>query len=405
MRILLSFENLTGFGGTETYTVTVAGELERLGHDVAIYSPNRGAMAEFAREQGVPVLSSEQLPRSCDLVIASDAATCHELAGRYLDAVVVFVVHSADYMLQAPPQLRDRCHAAVVLNERVRRTVGARAWHPAVVRLRQPIDLQRFSNLGPCRPRARSALVMTNYLAGPRAETIEEACRANGLRLTWIGAKTRPTATPEVDIAEADLVIGLGRCVLEAMAAGRAAYVYGALGGDGWVTPERYPSMEADGFAGMSATELVIDADRMADDLANWDLKMGELNRDVACAHHSAREHAIALVDLADNLNASPRAEVSLSDELAHLIRLQWRSQTRAVASEVEAARLRSALAELQQQAAALTAQLIKADGDLADFRRTRRYRLATRVAAPLDWLRDLGSVKDVDEPQLPDVR
>ena len=46
MRILLSFEN---FGGTETYTATVANELDRLGHHVMVYSPNRGAMAEFAR--------------------------------------------------------------------------------------------------------------------------------------------------------------------------------------------------------------------------------------------------------------------------------------------------------------------------------------------------------------------
>ncbi len=49
MRVLLSFENFTGFGGTETYTLTVAMELDRLGHDVAVYSPNHGAMAEFAR--------------------------------------------------------------------------------------------------------------------------------------------------------------------------------------------------------------------------------------------------------------------------------------------------------------------------------------------------------------------
>ena len=39
MRILLSFEN---FGGTETYTATVANELGRLGHHVMVYSPNRG---------------------------------------------------------------------------------------------------------------------------------------------------------------------------------------------------------------------------------------------------------------------------------------------------------------------------------------------------------------------------
>ncbi len=253
MRVLLSFENFAGFGGTETYTLTVAMELDRLGHDVAVYSPNHGAMAEFAREQGVRVIGRGELPRSFELLISSDAATCHELAGHCHDAVRIFVAHSVDVMLQAPPQLSDRCQAVVVLNDRVRRAVEARAWHAPIVRLRQPINLPRFEGLGPGRANAQTAVVLSNYLRGARARLIEDACRANELDVRWIGANGDPTPSPELAIAGAKLVIGLGRSVLEAMAAGRAAYVYGVIGGDGWVTPERYPAMEADGFAGTSA--------------------------------------------------------------------------------------------------------------------------------------------------------
>lgn len=394
MRVLLSSENFAGFAGTETYTVTVARELDRLGHDAAIYSPNRGAMAEFAREEGVPVLGGEQLPPSCDLVIASDAATCHELAGRYHDAVVVCVVHSADHMLQAPPQVEDRCQAIVVLNDRVRRAVQARASHAPVVRLRQPIDLLRYCYLGPGRPAARTALVTTNYVTGQRATVIEQGCRARGLDVRWIGTTTAPTATPEFAIADADVVIGLGRGVLEAMAAGRATYVYGIVGGDGWVTPEQYPAMEADGFAGTALRDVVIDADRLAEDLTSWNEHMGEINRDLSSAHHSAREHAVALVDLARELGRSQPADLSLSEELAHLVRLQWRSEGRAEASLAETVRLRSLIAELEQEAATLRTHLVEADAKLARFRLTRRYRLAGRIAAPLDWLRDVGGVR-----------
>lgn len=395
MRVLLSFENFTGFGGTETYTITVAVELERLGHDVAIYSPNHGAVADYARENGLAVLIRAQLPAACDLVIASDTATCHDLVGRYGDAVVVFVAHSADYMLQAPPQLRDRCQAIVVLNDRVGRAVEARAWTAPVVRLRQPIELLRYCELGPGQSPARTVLVSSNYVAGPRAQVIEDACRARGLRVNWIGATSNPTATPEFDIAGAEIVIGLGRSVLEAMAAGRAAYVYGVVGGDGWVTPDSYPAMEADGFAGTSSPEVLIDAERLTDDLAQWEERMGESNRDLISAHHSAREHAIALVDLARDLTRSPPAQPSLSDELAHLIRLQSRSDSRAVATLAEAARLRSALAAAEAEAAGLRAEsgalrtrLVHAEATLDLLRHTRRYRLASAVAAPLDWLR-----------------
>ena len=216
MRIVLSSENFDGFGGTETYTLTVAQQLDALGHDVAIYAPNRGAIAEFAREEGVRVLGIDALPGACDLVVSGDAATCHELASRYGDAVRMFVAHSCDHALQSPPQLAGRCDAVIVLNDRVRRAIEARGWHAPIVRLRQPIDTARFRNLGPPRPLPRRALVLSNYVRGPRAELIERACRANGISLSWVGDPTSATATPEHAIANADLVVGLAEACLRA---------------------------------------------------------------------------------------------------------------------------------------------------------------------------------------------
>ena len=388
VRILLSFENFIGFGGTETYNLTLARELDRLGHDAAIYSPSHGDMAEYARAHGNRVLTAAQLPVRCDLVIASDAATCHELAARYPDAMTIMVAHSADHMLQAPPQLPDQCHAVIVLNDRVARSVTARSWHPQILRLQQPLALDRYYNLGACRRHPESALISTNYVDGPRARVIEAACRANGLRVRWIGATTQSTATPELAIAEADLVIGLGRSTLEAMAAGRAAYVYGVVGGDGWVTPERYATMEADGFAGTAFPEVHIDVDRMTAELGEWTDSMGEYNRDLASARHSVREHAIALLaSVRDGSPALAANPVTPSDELARLVRLHWRAERRAIENEREASRLRAELAGRDRDvaAAALHAQLLRRQAEYDRLRTTRRYRLATRLAAPLD--------------------
>ncbi len=310
MRIVLSSENFDGFGGTETYTLTVAQQLDALGHDVAIYAPNRGAIAQFARAEGVRVLGIDALPPACDLLVSSDAATCHELASLCGDAVRLFVAHSCDHALQSPPQLAGRCDAVIVLNDRVREAIEARGWHAPIVRLRQPIDTARFRNLGPPWPVARRALVLSNYVRGQRAELIECACRANAIDLSWAGSTTSTTATPEHAIANADLVIALGRSVLEGMAAGRAVYVYGVVGADGWVTPARYPAMEADGFAGLSDRELSIDGPRLTSDLAGWEPSMGEVNRDLVFSHHEAREHAIELLSIAQRFGSPNRSSV-----------------------------------------------------------------------------------------------
>lgn len=388
MRVLLSHESLVGFGGTETYAITVARALERLGHDVTIYSPNRGPMAEFARGHGVRVVGRDELPRSCELLLASDAATCHELASRCGDPVRVFVAHSADYLLQAPPQLRERCQAVVVLNDRVRRAVAARAWHPPIVRLRQPIDLQRFRPLAVPSTSRPTALMVSNYVTGARARLLEAACEAAGWKLTAVGTTTRPTPVPELAIGGTHAVIALGRSLLEGMAAGRAAYVYGVVGGDGWVTPDRYPAMEADGFAGTAMADVTLDVERLTNDLATWDERMGEVNRDLASAYHSAREHAIELVDLARGLETQPRPEPLLSDELAHLVRAQWQTELWANGAMAGVEELKALLAEADARAVDLEALARRANEQLEELRSTRRYRLACRIASPLDQFR-----------------
>jgi hypothetical protein len=60
----------------------------------------------------------------------------------------------------------------------------------------------------------------------------------------------------------------VSRAALDAMACGRAGYVYEVFGGDGWVTPELYPALEADHFAGL-ATVRVIGPRELARDLAD----------------------------------------------------------------------------------------------------------------------------------------
>ena len=422
MRILLSFEFL-GLGGTETYTVTVARELERLGHQTAIYAHAGGEMVPSARAAGLEVLGARQLPPACDLIVAGDAATALDLGEHYREAIVVFVAHSAEYMLQAPPQIADRVDAVVVLNDRVRRAVQARAWHAPVVRLRQPIDRLRFTRLNPPRLHPATVLVSTNYVTGPRSRLIEEACRRAELELSWIGATSVATPTPELALGAADVVMGLGRSVLEGMAAGRAAYVYGVLGGDGWVTPERYPALEANGFAGTADPGVALDVDRLTADLQRWNPSMGEINSDLICAHHGVNEHAIALIELARELRGDRRREVTATAELARLVRLQWRSEGQARSAVREASSLRSQLADRDRELSSLRehhrrmeAELARAQAVLAraqavhaqaqavhaqaerahrqteaaviELRATRRYRLACRLAAPLDAVR-----------------
>ena len=338
MRIVLSHLRLAQAGGTETYMVTVAEQLQRLGHQPVIYAPETGPMADQALRRGIEVVDRVRLlPDECDGVLAQDAATAYDLADRYPDAGRAFVAHSSDVLLQTPPSLAGVCGAVVVLNDRVKRFVDTIPGVPEVLRLRQPIDTARFGRTPGVEPphgRPR-ALVLSNYMRGPRQRMIQRACAQSGVELVEAGLTTTPTEAPEHVIARCHIVIAIGRSALEGMAGGRPTYVYGAAGGDGWVTAASYPVIEADGFGGRG-TELMVTEQRLAEDLVSWTEDMGVVCRDLVAQHHTASWHVRDLLGLLTRLKGLDTRAGGRHEEMARLVRLAWTEHERAAAGRAE---------------------------------------------------------------------
>lgn len=295
MHVLIT-QSYFGLGGTETYSATVADGLERLGHRVTIHVPEASpAGREMAAARGLELSIGEVLPEGIDAAIAQDAASAQLLAGRDPAPRQIFVIHGLT-PFEHPPRGLDPRPRVVVLNERTGRRAAAVAEFPPVLRLRQPIDITRFRPRTPARPRPRRLLALSNGLGPGRLRMLEEACEDLGIELVRVGG-AEASIDPQEAIAAADIVVGYGRSVLEGMAMGRPAYVWERAGGDGWVTPESYAALEADGFSG-AATEVVIDGERLRSDLAEYRPELGELGYELVRNHHSAAKHSEALVGL-----------------------------------------------------------------------------------------------------------
>jgi hypothetical protein len=160
-------------------------------------------------------------------------------------------------------------------------------------------------------------------------------------------------------MADSDIVVGYGRCIVEAMASGVAAFVYGVVGGDGWVTPESYPAVEADGFAGR-ATSDEIDEDAFARGLGEWRVEMGERNRDLATRHHDGATHVLELLELWDQLDAPTPPPRLPSDEMASLVRRLWDAESRGVALVVESHQMRWRAERAEQERDELRRELAR---------------------------------------------
>lgn len=378
MRLVLGSFYLDAPGGAVTYFATVAEHLQKLGHEVHAFTRSPGTVAEWLGDRGVLVAGPDELPGECDAILVQDAMCAYELAERYPHTPQAFVAHGKEFDMELPPQVPGVIGALVVMNDRMRRRAEAIAVDVEVVRLRQPIDYNRFVPHGDLPPRPRRAVLLGNYLKGDRREAVTSALERAGVEWSQLGRPGEVTADPSVELGRADVVIGYGRSVLEGMAAGCAAYVC-EFAVDGWVTAERYAAMEADGFAG-TAFEESADPVRFAQDLDRYDSGMGVVNRELAAAHHSADAHATEVAALLARL-APRHTRPDERSETARLVRLQWEATTRALHFQGALIRTERRVAEAEERAVESERRALEAEGRLDEVRRSRRYRVAQSLA------------------------
>jgi hypothetical protein len=248
------------------------------------------------------------------------------------------------------------------------------------VRLRQPIDIERFYQQGPPRERPAEVLLLGNYLRGQRRAVVTGVCEELGLRCTQLGRDSQMSPEPVAAIGRADIVIGYGRSILEAMACGRAAYVLDHLGADGWVTADSYPAMERDGFTGMQSGRHPTPEELRAD-LLRYDAGMGLVNESLVVSHHSSFVHARELSELLTSVAAGARQKLDSGRELARLARMQWHADWRFHELERDVQAMRAQLREQELRTR-------EAEQRAADLASTLRWRVAQRIMAPLDRLR-----------------
>jgi hypothetical protein len=386
MRIVQGICSLADPGGTETYVLTVAHELERLGHEVVLVTHEPGLMAEHAASHGFEVATDGGMwPVDCDAVLTHDAIIAGELADRYPDVRLVHFAHSPVFDHQLPLLVPHIVSAVVVASELVAERIRALPLDAPIVRLRHPVDTDRFTG-GAIGERPRRALLLSNYLKGPRRAALVDAWEAAGVECVQLGMPTSPMLEIVGAILEADIVVGKGRAALEGMSCARAVYVYDEFGGDGWITPHTYAQFEAANFSGLASTDPRGPGE-LGDDLADYNSDMGWLNRELAVRHHGARRHAQDLVKVLRGTDSAADDRTSATAELSRLARQKLHAERLAGASGRELSVARQSLATWRDRALTAERELERARSVL----RTRRVRTGIRLGRALDRIRPLS--------------
>ena len=356
MEVLLGTQALE----PRSYLVTVSEHLERLGHEVRVFSAEQLTSPEELRVVGV----ERGLPLAPDLIYSQDAEAALLLADLYPLTAQVFAAHGDREDVWLPPQLAGVVARVVVFDDRTGERVRAAALPQQLVRLRRPVDLDRFVSRGELPERPSKARVHLDGVSDYRR-----------------GIVHRVLAEARIEVADdADFVLGRGQGVVEALAEARAVYVYGDEGGDGWVTPERYELLEADGFSGRAEPGATT-FEHLRAELEGYDPALGPAGRELAQAH-DARAHAQELVEAFDEVKPRRDPVDAPLRELARVVRLEAASarHARAHAREAEAAAgqaraLERELAESRERNAQLNREVeeLRREADEASAREQER--------------------------------
>lgn len=394
MELIVAVDELAGPGARQAYALTAAEQLDRLGHHVTLFARRLGPGADLARARCLAVTAQvEELPERADgVIVAADRSLAIELAARFPGAARIFVVHGIDEN-HLPPPLDGVVAATIALDDRARVRATACAGAGEVVRLRQPVDIERFGAHGMPSERPRRALLLGDHLgaAGSRARLLEDAWSEAGIECEQVASREPRRGVAEA-MREVDIVVGHGRFIVEAMAGARAAYVFDRAGGGEWVTPESYERIEAAGFSG-TPVAAPPDGARLRADLDDYRPELGRLGHDLVRLHHDAHRHAAELVALLHRLlpAGAPAPEGSRRDEPAPLVgpgvaRDEDRQETERWYERAQA--LDEQLGAIGAELERTRATLAEAAAQMQSIRESGRFRLAEALLAPVERLR-----------------
>ena len=313
MRVLLATTFLNCLTGSELFLFDLARGLRSRGHDVTVWVRDLVAGAPLPRLlalDGVWVTGELPPDGSADAVIFQLAAMFPVFAEHHLDVPRMAVCHGPKLPAEiAPADLPRTLHLALT---REGHDWLRRSGHERVAFTGYGVDLDRFRPAGPLPPVPRRAVVHSKYadLALVRA-----ACELAEVELVELGATSwrdgfgvdhfsaivevgddgtvidhRPEVAGfhvERTLATADVVLGIGRSAVEALAMGRNCIVFGYDDvGDGRVTDARLPAFSAVNFSSRARAER-FDAESLARELLACDPAQGERNRAFAEQHYS----------------------------------------------------------------------------------------------------------------------
>lgn len=224
MQIAIINYNYTKVGGSQSFSRSLAWGFEQLGHEASLLT------------------GSNQV--DCDLAVVSQPS--HNTINN--TGAVIHVSHSTFIPIE---QLTPEHTYPAAISGEVADVQRKRYVEPTIIY--NPINTSIFTAT-PVRKKPKKLLYI-GHDGGGASSVLEQACQQTGLEYKTVSG-IKDTGKLAQAIKESDIVAGIGRCILEAMACNRFVISVdkrswmNEIRGAGAITPENYDIYQYDNFSG-----------------------------------------------------------------------------------------------------------------------------------------------------------
>ncbi|CAH0122354.1 D-inositol-3-phosphate glycosyltransferase [Paenibacillus sp. CECT 9249] len=303
MKILFTIHDLQNYAGTETYTYTLIEELIKKGHEVFLYCSRLGKMYEKFMELKVEVTNDiRTLPKNIDIIHAQHRMEAYIAYTHYPDKPIIYMCHGV-LPWQEQPLILPNVFIYVAVSEEVKNHL-IKTYDIAdekIKIIRNGINLERFNSKRKVNYPPQKMLLISNRYTDEVKKVLKSTCDSMDMNLKIIGQSAQSVWNIEDEINEADIIVSLGRGILEAMSCGRIALVYDYNGGDGFVTFENYNKFKEKNFSGRT-NKRKYSKDELIKEIKHVYKKDNiESNLELIKENHDIKKIADQFVDLYNN--------------------------------------------------------------------------------------------------------
>lgn len=275
LRILIGNNTLSLLAGSETWTLTMAVALQKLGHTVRCYSPDLGLIASKLTDAGIPCFDKiaaagpqpftfvleEKVEHEYDVIIASHLYVVEYLRSQFPKTPIISTIHGVLHLdtqgnkMPEHPALESGVAQFVAVSEEVRDKLKNDYGIDSTI-IRNAFDVKTYADIEPpAQGTPKQFLINTNYSEkdDPLVAAVREAAKHYGARCAAVGQNFMQAADLTRIIKDSDVVFGMGRSVLEGVAAGRLGIVHGRWGTGGPVIESNIEALRFYNFSGRNA--------------------------------------------------------------------------------------------------------------------------------------------------------